>query len=189
MVLLFAGAVGVTLVLPGASANATVFDWSYSGGGVSASGTLDATDAGGGVYDVTSITGVRDGVSIAGLTSYAGSDNLVYNPGPYVDYPGLAYTDSSGFAYNVYYDTSLTNSYECGHVGYCEIGPGTPGTTGLWTARRHDHCNRHILPDGGARGVDLDNAGRSFCRACVCGRPARAGAGCGLKTQRRALSR
>jgi hypothetical protein len=31
----------------------------------------------------------------------------------------------------VYYDTSTTDVYQCGRVGYCEIGPGVAGTTGL----------------------------------------------------------
>ena len=36
--------------------------------------------------------------------------------------------------FNVYYDTDTdptTDSYSCGAVGYCEIGPGVAGTSGL----------------------------------------------------------
>jgi hypothetical protein len=38
---------------------------------------------------------------------------------------------ASPHAFNVYYDTSTTDSYACGAVGYCEIGPGVVGTSGL----------------------------------------------------------
>ncbi|HLZ81971.1 MAG TPA: PEP-CTERM sorting domain-containing protein [Caulobacteraceae bacterium] len=130
---LFAAALGGALSF-GASAGAASFLWSYSGvngGPVSASGTLQATPNGGGVYTVTSISGMRNGLAITGLTTYAGDDNLVYTTAPNVDYPGLAYTDSNGNAFNVYYDTSLTDAYACGQVGYCEIGPGAPGSSGL----------------------------------------------------------
>ncbi|MFY9970143.1 MAG: hypothetical protein WAK41_12140 [Roseiarcus sp.] len=117
---------------------AEVFDWSYSGtipGPVTASGTLDATPIGGGVYDVTSISGTRNGVAITGPTAYAGEDNRVYISAPYVDYPGLAYTIADGTAFNVFYDPSTSDSYACGAIGYCEIGPGVVGTSGLGPPR------------------------------------------------------
>jgi hypothetical protein len=122
------------MTFQGAMASAAVFDWSYSGFNgvaVSAAGTLDATPLGGGVYQVDSISGERNGVVITGLTDYAGNDNYVYTASPNVDYPGLAYTTTDGSAYNVYYDTSTADSYACGLIGYCEIGPGAPGTSGL----------------------------------------------------------
>jgi len=110
------------------------FDWTYTGLNgytVNASGTLLATPLGGGAYQVTSISGMRNGIAVTGLTTYAGDDNVVYTTFPQLDYPGLAFTDANGFAYNVFYDTSTTDVYACGFVGYCEIGPGTPFTTGL----------------------------------------------------------
>jgi len=116
------------------TASAAVFDWSYSGsngGPVTASGMLDATPIGGGVYDVTSITGTRNGVAITGLAVYADQDNEVYTTVPHVDYPGLAYSIVGGSVFNVYYDTSVSDPYACGAVGYCEIGPGVAGTNGL----------------------------------------------------------
>ena len=116
------------------TAGAAEFDWSYSGsngGPVTASGTLDATPIGGGVYDVISITGTRNGVAITGLATYAGEDNEIYTTPPHVDYPGLAYSIIGGSVFNVYYDTSTSDSYACGAVGYCEIGPGVAGTDGL----------------------------------------------------------
>ena len=58
---------------------------------------------------------------ITGLTNYAEDDNLVYTAaadlygvGAYVDYPGF-----------------VSDPYACGSVGYCEIGPGVPGSSGL----------------------------------------------------------
>ena len=132
--ILFGAALGGALISGASAASAAMFLWSYSGfngGPVSASGSLQATPDGPGVYSVTSISGVRNGLAITGLTTYAGDDELIYTTAPNVDYPGLAYTDSSGHAFNVYYDTSLTDPYACGQIGYCEIGPGTPGTTGL----------------------------------------------------------
>jgi hypothetical protein len=118
------------------------FDWSYTGLNgytVLASGTLVATPLGGGVYQVTSISGTRNGLSITGLTTYAGDDQLVYTTFPQLDYPGLAFTDSTGSAFNIFYDTSMTDVYNCGFVGYCEIGPGTPFTTGLGPPRDPDN--------------------------------------------------
>jgi hypothetical protein len=63
-VLMFATAV---LLLSATSAYADTFQFSYSGGGVSASGLLNATPIGGGVYQVTSISGTRNGQPITGL--------------------------------------------------------------------------------------------------------------------------
>jgi hypothetical protein len=118
-------------------ASAAAFDWSYTGldgYSVAASGTLVATLLGGGAYQVTSISGTRDG-----LTTYAGEDNRVYTTFPQLDYPGLAFTNSIGSAFNVFYDPSTTDDYNCGFVGYCEIGPGVPGTSGLGPPRDPDN--------------------------------------------------
>ena len=124
-------AAAATAAIAVGPASATEFLWSYSGdnGG--------AVNAIGGIYSVTSISGTRNGVAITGLTTYAGDDNLVYTAaadlygvGAHVDYPGLAYL-AGGSAFNVYYDTSLSDSYACGAIGYCEIGPGVTGTSGL----------------------------------------------------------
>jgi hypothetical protein len=126
-------------LLAGASfAAPQAFDWTFvgiNGSTISGSGTLLADPLGGGAWQVTSISGTRNGVAITGLTTYAGDDNVVYTTFPQLDYPGLAFTDANGFAYNVFYDTATTDVYNCGFVGYCEIGPGTPGTDGLGPPR------------------------------------------------------
>jgi hypothetical protein len=121
-----------------APAKATVFDWSYTGlngYSVTASGTLVATPLGGGAFAVTAITGTHNGVAITGLTSYAFQDNTVYTGFPQLDYPGLAFTDANGDAFNAFYDTATNDAYACGFVGYCEIGPGVVGTDGLGPPR------------------------------------------------------
>ena len=107
-------------------ASAEVFDWSYSGtipSPVTASGTLDATPIGGGVYDVTSISGTRNGVAITGPTAYAAQDNRVYITAPHVDYHGLAYTIADGTAFNVFYDPSTSDAYACGAMAIARLGP------------------------------------------------------------------
>src|SRR5665213_1921532 len=88
------------------SANAAVlFDWSYTSGGqnptFSGSGTLTATaDATtSGAYDVQSIMGTANGVTITGLDhDYSSPDQLVYfGPGQtaVVDYIGLSFTTAN----------------------------------------------------------------------------------------------
>jgi hypothetical protein len=129
-----ATAVALAALAPAASAFADSFAWSYTGLNgyvVNASGTLNATPTGGGAFQVTSISGTWNGIAIVGLTGYAGDDEMVYTGAPHVDYPGLAFLLANGTAINAYSDTSLVDSYACGAVGYCEIGPGVPGTSGL----------------------------------------------------------
>ena len=136
--LALAALAGAALLAPASGASAASFAWSYTGTHgyvVSGSGTLTATSLGGGAYAVTSISGTRNGTAITGLTDYAGDDNQVYTTFPSLDYPGLAFL-AGGSAFNVYYDTtdgpaSSADSYACGFAGYCEIGPGVTGTSGL----------------------------------------------------------
>jgi hypothetical protein len=91
---------------------------------------------GGGQFLVTSISGTADGETISGLTSYAGDDQMISWPGtPQLDFPGLAIETTTGDAFNMYFNgfTSGTpgGDYDCGVAGYCMIGPGVPGTSGL----------------------------------------------------------
>jgi hypothetical protein len=129
----------IALALGAASAaHAAKFDWSYTGAGVTASGVLYASPIGGGVFNVNSISGQRNGVAITGLAVYASQDNLVYDPArdiystgipSNVDYPGLAYSTAGGALQNVYIDYSTTDFYACGRVGLCEINTVTGITT------------------------------------------------------------
>ena len=122
---------------PEAARASVVFDWSYTGnnsGPVSASGTVSTTPLGSGTYEVTAITGQRNGVPITGLASYASDDQLVYTPAANlygvdaaVDFYGLAY-EVGGVDYNVYYIPTFiptTNTFYCGAYGYCEVGPSS----------------------------------------------------------------
>ena len=133
-----AAATAAATLVSAAAASADTFDWSYTGThgyAVTASGTLTATPLGGGVFAVTSIAGTRDGLAITGLTSYAGESNTVFSTDPHLDYPGLAFL-VGGDAFNVYFDgtdgpAGQGDPYACGFAGYCEIGPGVAGTSGL----------------------------------------------------------
>ncbi len=135
-----AGAVVLFLMSQAGPAGAAVFDWSYTVGGLTASGTLDANLISPGEYLVTSISGNRDGVPItglAGLEAYAENDNNIFFPSSpsFLDFSGLSYVlnTASPNAFNVYYDASNIDPYACrtSGAGYCEIGPGVLGTTGL----------------------------------------------------------
>jgi PEP-CTERM motif-containing protein len=85
------------------------FSWSYSGPGVTASGTLDATLVSTGVYLITSMTGVRNGQPITLFayppSTFGGNNNLYYTlngpSGPYVDVFGVTY-EAGGITYNLY---------------------------------------------------------------------------------------
>jgi len=63
-----------------------------------------------GAYTVTGISGERDGYAITGLSSYAGSDQMLFAVEPYVDFSGVSFTttetDSTGnaVAYNLFTD-------------------------------------------------------------------------------------
>jgi hypothetical protein len=125
-------------------AQASTFNWSYSGvytsgpdlgGAVLGGGTLDATFISGTEYGVNSISGTANGLTVTGLSNYAVPDQAIFWPGsPQLDFFGLAFTISSGQALNLYFNGSSSGTpggYDCGAVGYCLIGPGTPGTSGL----------------------------------------------------------
>jgi hypothetical protein len=89
-----------------ASAQALVFDFSYSGGSgknaVSGSGEF-ITSSTGSPYTVTGVTGVANGFAITGVTyAYAGADNLLYVPGShYVDFSGISFTTANHDAWGI----------------------------------------------------------------------------------------
>lgn len=105
---------GLTVTMGGASAS-TVWNWSYSGSGITASGTfttLEKPGANGG-YLITGITGTRDGKTITGLqpagTSIPGNepytvDDLVFlGPGPQLTSHGFGFSISNGTYSNPFY--------------------------------------------------------------------------------------
>ena len=121
----------------------TVFDWSYSGVGITAGGTLTASDTGvpsfytcpdcnnGNAWLVSAITGTRNGITITGLVAplgFAGNDNVIFPDAPYLDWAGVAYTVLGGVDYNVYSGNyGIDNNYNSGlfppsRLGYAECG-------------------------------------------------------------------
>jgi hypothetical protein len=121
--------IGLILLAFGSlAANATslLWDFSYTGSGISASGEIitDAILNGSGAYVVTDIAGQRNGEAILGLVpagylylngGYLFSDNLLYPSAPYLDAAGITFQTSSGY-YNLCYAGN-----GCGNSGYEDI--------------------------------------------------------------------
>ena len=105
--LIFAGLIAFAGAVP---ANASVFDLSFAGTGIT--GSLDLSLATGtSPYAVNgvsagSVTVGGTSYTITGLTTYAGDDQKVYYPASsttsYVDFPGLSVETSGGFALNLF---------------------------------------------------------------------------------------
>jgi hypothetical protein len=131
----FVGALGFAFDAP---AHADLFDWSYTGTGISGSGTITATflnSTNGGTFQVTHMTGTANGTTIVDVLppgGYSFNDNLLFpNASAELDFAGLAFTVAGGMAFNLYFDTSATGDFNCGRIGYCVLGPGTVGTGGF----------------------------------------------------------
>jgi hypothetical protein len=108
--LVFAGVIaGVGAFAGAVPASASVFDLSFTGTGISGDVSLSFL-SGTSSYTVGSVTGsVEVGTTvytITGLTTYAGDDQLVSrSPSStvgYVDFPGLSFETSGGFAVNLF---------------------------------------------------------------------------------------
>jgi hypothetical protein len=139
--LIAAGALFVQMT----SANADIFDWSYTDGGSnSGSGTLTATPdvSTPGAYDITSISGVANGVTITALSIFSSPDQLVYTGQSFaVDTRGIAF-QGGGVAFNLEADTAEGGNpfgpgFTCGSP-YCLVGPGNP----------NDPNGTNLNPDG-----------------------------------------
>ncbi len=91
--LLTAAAFFVTITVPMRAAATPMFDFNYAYTGVTASGVLTAVDDGGGLFTVTGITGMRNGVAITGLAAFGGADQtlIVNRPVP-LDVNGIAFS-------------------------------------------------------------------------------------------------
>jgi hypothetical protein len=98
----------VSLISSTASPAATLWNWNYSGTGISASGTFtteDRPNANGG-FLITAITGIRNGSAITGLqptgTAIPGNepflvDNLVFlQPGQQLSKDGFGFSTADG---------------------------------------------------------------------------------------------
>jgi hypothetical protein len=115
---------GILLLLAVTAKNAygDTFDMSWTGGYGPGTAVLIATDDGGGLFTVTSMTGTQNGASISSLLplfAYAFNDNQV-DPSspPVVDMDGLGFSVGST-DYNLFF----------GPAGYAECSQPNPCTT------------------------------------------------------------
>jgi len=85
----------------------TAYTYNFSGPGISGSGTTTiAPTATSGVYDVTSITGMVNGLNVVGLLpadSYKNNDNLLFGGDPFLDDSGVSFLLDDGANVNVFY--------------------------------------------------------------------------------------
>lgn len=116
---------------------ANTFDFSFSGTGISGSGTLTATFVSGDEFLVTSIDGTQNGMAMTLLVpmTYADNDNDVFSLAPFLDIHGLGFSVGS-VDYNIYYDAALSSYFECSKASTpCTAdGDGTPVTFGALAA-------------------------------------------------------
>lgn len=120
------------LVLAGAQnlyADSVTFDFSFSGTGITASGSLTATLVAGNEFLVTSISGMQNGSAMTLLApgAYADNNNDVFTTGPFLNVGGLGFVLSNGTTdYNVYFDAGTSTYFECNSMGgACNVGDGT----------------------------------------------------------------
>ncbi len=83
------------------SAQAATFDFSFNDGADSGSGQFTAP-AGLSPYTVTEISGSVDGFAITGLSGYGNSDQLLYEPAPFFDHAGIAFSAANSLSYNLF---------------------------------------------------------------------------------------
>jgi len=103
-------ALPATLALVTLAAHADTFDWTLTGpsaslGGfsVTGSGTLTATaPTSGDAWVITAITGTADGSNITGLSTFEGSDNLLFPATTYLNTDGLGFSLANGTNVNVF---------------------------------------------------------------------------------------
>ena len=121
------------------AAGSLIWDWSYSGSGVVASGTFTTNDTpdGSGFYLITGITGTRNGETITGLqpvgTPIPGNepyavDNLIRLGTPQLTGDGFGYSTAGGNFSNPFFASFLSTP------GYLEVfsaPPFTPGSENL----------------------------------------------------------
>ena len=108
-------------------ANSVTFDFSISGVGIAANGTLTANLLSGNQYLVTSITGMHNGVDmwLLGSGIYGGNDNEISSLAPFLTLAGLGFVTTDGtFGYNVYFDPGV-GYFECSSALTRCLAPGS----------------------------------------------------------------
>jgi hypothetical protein len=126
--ILLASVVAAGALFSVSAAEAMVFDFSYSGGGYSASGEFTTGDVGS-PYTVTAITGTADGFAITGISPFASADQQLNYPasgGSYADFSGISFTNANGVSYNLSnYGSApndlLVSTLDPGGNGCCQI--------------------------------------------------------------------
>jgi hypothetical protein len=125
--------IALSVLLLGASKQvcaSLLWDWSYTGAGVTASGTLrtDTTPDASGFYQIAGITGTANGGTITGLqatgTAIPGNsgfvvDNLISSTGQQLTTHGIGFSVSNGEYHNPF--------YQGGYLDYISIPPYTDG--------------------------------------------------------------
>jgi len=131
--------VAVILIQPINAQASFVWNWSYSGVGIAASGTLltDETPDANGFYLITGITGTRNGETITGLqptgTSIPGNepfvvDNLIHPSGsPQLTGDGFGFSTSVGNYSNPFFASFLPTP---GYLEFYSTPPFTPPASG-----------------------------------------------------------
>ncbi|MFM8355301.1 MAG: PEP-CTERM sorting domain-containing protein [Gammaproteobacteria bacterium] len=163
---------------------ALLWNWSYSGAGIAASGTLSTNDTpdAGGYYAITGISGQRNGVTITGLqptgTPIPGNepfaaDNLLRVTGPQLKKGGIGFALADGTYANPIYADFLPTP------GYLEFFSAPPFATGAANAGPEDSELRinftaqlvvaSVPQPGGFLLVLADLAAVAWCRSwCRC---------------------
>ncbi len=103
-------AIGLAICVP---AHADTYNFSYSDGINSASGTLTTTGSAVGLnglgLSITGITGTFDNYDISGLLASGtccappNNNNILYLSGTYLDLAGVGFSDSNGDSVNIFY--------------------------------------------------------------------------------------
>ncbi len=113
-----AALIGSALLAP--AAKASLYDFSYTGAGVQASGEITTSDSlnGDGSYSIIGLTGQRNGTLIDALfpppkyfpdnqtSDYFLTDNELFPNAPFLDFGGFAYGTSDSRSYNIYFDAN-----------------------------------------------------------------------------------
>jgi hypothetical protein len=102
----------VALVMVSGSAQALVFDFTYTDGG-STSGIGEFITGNSSPFTVTNVIGVEKFLgnpdTITGVSGYAGADNKLFVPGSpdFVDFSGISFTTATSGDFNLFYNGGI----------------------------------------------------------------------------------
>lgn len=99
-------ALAAVAVMTATQANATAFLITYNGTSATTgafSGSLTGNETGG---TITTIGGMSNGLTVTGLSPYAGATQHLSFSSPYTDFGGISFSTSTGSDYNIYLDSS-----------------------------------------------------------------------------------